>query len=88
MLINLIESQFGIGMLCSMFLWNLFGIYVQVILYIYFVDVEGNEYNFFVDYYCIIQELVLNIFCKGYQWLFYVIWVMDFGFSLLDMVVV
>lgn len=86
-LTNLTESQFGIGTPRSVFPWNLSGTYVQVLPYVYSLDSDGNEYNFLANYYRTTQELVSNIFRKGYQWPFHATRVMNFGSSLLDMAV-
>lgn len=86
-LVNLTESQFGIGTPRSAFPWNLSGSYVQVMPYIYSMDDQGREHNFLADYYRTTQELASNIFRKGYQWPFHATRVLDFGSSLLDMAV-
>jgi succinate dehydrogenase/fumarate reductase flavoprotein subunit len=86
-LTNLTESQFGIATRREDFPWNLSGTYVQVIPYIYSVDAEGKEYNFLADYYRTTQELVSNIFRKGYQWPFHATRMKGYGSSLLDLAV-
>ena len=84
---NLTESQFGIGTRRTEFPWNLSGTYVQVLPYIYSVDEEGNEHNFLADYYRTTQELVSNIFRKGYQWPFHATRMANYGSSLVDLAI-
>ncbi len=86
-LVNLTESQFGIGTRREGFPWNLSGTYVQAMPYIYSVDKAGAEHNFLADYYRTTQELVSNIFRKGYQWPFHATRMLDFGSSLVDLAV-
>lgn len=84
---NITESQFGIGTRRTEFPWNLSGTYVQVLPYIYSRDEEGNEYNFLADYYRTTQEMVSNIFRKGYQWPFHATRMADYGSSLVDLAI-
>ena len=86
-LVNLTESQFGIGTRREGFPWNLSGTYVQAMPYIYSVDKEGTEHNFLAGYYRTTQELVSNIFRKGYQWPFHATRMLDFGSSLVDLAI-
>jgi len=86
-LVNVTESQFGIGIRREGFPWNLSGTYVQVMPYIYSVDVDGAEHNFLADYYRTTQELVSNIFRKGYQWPFHAERMLDFQSSLVDLAI-
>lgn len=86
-LVNLTESQFGIGTRREGFPWNLSGTYMQVIPHIYSVDAAGNEHHFLADYYRTTQELATNIFRKGYQWPFHATRMMDFGSSLIDLAI-
>lgn len=86
-LVNLTESQFGIGTRREGFPWNLSGTYVQAIPLVYSVDGRGGEYNFLADYYRTTQELVSNIFRKGYQWPFHATRMLDFGSSLVDLAI-
>ncbi|MFK3707235.1 FAD-binding protein [Klebsiella sp. NPDC088457] len=86
-LVNIIESQFGIGTPRTAFPWNLSGTYVQVMPYIYSVDGAGAEFNFLADYYRTTQELASNVFRKGYQWPFHATRTLDFGSSLVDMAI-
>ena len=85
--VNLTESQFGIGTARDGFPWNLSGTYAQCMPYVYSVDDQGAEHNFLTDYYRTTQELVSNIFRKGYQWPFHATRMLDFGSSLFDLAV-
>jgi succinate dehydrogenase/fumarate reductase flavoprotein subunit len=86
-LVNLTESQFGIGTRREGFPWNLSGTYVQSIPHIYSVDSGGHEHNFLVQYYRTTQELASNVFRKGYQWPFHATRMLDFGSSLVDLAI-
>jgi succinate dehydrogenase / fumarate reductase, flavoprotein subunit len=86
-LVNLTESQFGIGTRREGFPWNLSGTYVQAIPHIYSVDAKGREHNFLADYYRTTQEIASNIFRKGYQWPFHATRMLDFGSSLVDLAI-
>lgn len=86
-LVNITESQFGIGTRREGFPWNLSGTYVQVIPHIFSLDDEGREYHFLADYYRTTQEMASNIFRKGYQWPFHASRMLDFQSSLVDLAV-
>ncbi len=86
-LVNLTESQFGIGTRREGFPWNLSGTYVQAMPYIYALDAAGTEHNFLAGYYRTTQELASNIFRKGYQWPFHASRMLDFGSSLVDLAI-
>lgn len=86
-LVNLTESQFGIGTRREGFPWNLSGTYVQAIPHIYSVDAEGTEHHFLAEYYRTTQELASNVFRKGYQWPFHSTRMLDFGSSLVDLAI-
>jgi succinate dehydrogenase / fumarate reductase, flavoprotein subunit len=86
-LVNLTESQFGIGTRREGFPWNLSGTYVQAIPHVYSVDAEGREHHFLADYYRTTQELASNLFRKGYQWPFHATRMLDFGSSLVDLAI-
>lgn len=86
-LVNLTESQFGIGTRREGFPWNLSGTYVQALPHIYSVDDQGHEHHFLADYYRSTQELASNIFRKGYQWPFHATRMLDFGSSLVDLAI-
>ena len=86
-LVNLTESQFGIGTRREGFPWNLSGTYVQALPHIHSVDADGREHHFLADYYRTTQELASNIFRKGYQWPFHASRMLDFGSSLVDLAI-
>jgi len=86
-LVNLTESQFGIGTRREGFPWNLSGTYVQSIPHIYSVDADGNEHHFLAQYYRSTQEMASNVFRKGYQWPFHSTRMLDFGSSLVDLAI-
>jgi succinate dehydrogenase / fumarate reductase, flavoprotein subunit len=86
-LTNLTEHQFGIGTRRTEFPWNLSGTYVQVMPYVYSTDESGKEYNFLADYYRTTQELVSNVFRKGYQWPFHATRTLHYGSSLVDLAI-
>ena len=86
-LVNLTESQFGIGTRREGFPWNLSGTYVQAIPHVYSVDEAGTEHHFLADYYRTTQELASNLFRKGYQWPFHATRMLDFGSSLVDLAI-
>ncbi len=85
--VNLTESQFGIGTRRDGFPWNLSGTYAQAMPYIHSRDAQGREFNFLGDYYRTTQELVSNVFRKGYQWPFHASRMLDFGSSLVDLAI-
>ncbi len=85
--VNLTESQFGIGTPREGFPWNLSGTYAQAMPHIHSVDAHGTERNFLADYYRTTQELVSNVFRKGYQWPFHASRMLDFGSSLVDLAI-
>mmetsp|Transcript_28835 Transcript_28835/g.54835 ORF Transcript_28835/g.54835 Transcript_28835/m.54835 type:complete len:697 (+) Transcript_28835:35-2125(+) len=86
-LVNITESQFGIGTRREGFPWNLSGTYVQVIPHIFSRDSEGKEHHFLADYYRTTQEMASNIFRKGYQWPFHASRMLDFQSSLVDLAI-
>ncbi len=86
-LVNLTESQFGIGTRREGFPWNLSGSYVQAIPHVYSVDGQGREHHFLADYYRTTRELASNLFRKGYQWPFHATRMLDFGSSLVDLAI-
>jgi len=86
-LVNLTESQFGIGTRRESFPWNLSGTYVQALPHIYSVDASGQERHFLAAYYRTTRELASNIFRKGYQWPFHATRMLDFGSSLVDLAI-
>lgn len=86
-MVNLTESQFGIGTRREGFPWNLSGTYVQAIPHIYSVDNNGKEHHFLGRYYRTTQEMASNIFRKGYQWPFHATRMLDFNSSLVDLAI-
>ncbi|MER8772794.1 FAD-binding protein [Mesorhizobium sp. M0960] len=86
-LVNLTESQFGIGTRREGFPWNLSGTYVQAIPHVYSIDAEGNEHPFLAQYYRSTQEMASNLFRKGYQWPFHATRMLDFSSSLIDVAI-
>jgi succinate dehydrogenase / fumarate reductase, flavoprotein subunit len=86
-LVNLTESQFGIGTRRDGFPWNLSGTYVQAMPHIFSVDAAGGEHHFLAGYYRTTQEMASNIFRKGYQWPFHATRMLDFGSSLIDIAI-
>jgi succinate dehydrogenase/fumarate reductase flavoprotein subunit len=86
-LVNLTESQFGIGTRREGFPWNLSGTYVQALPHVFSVDADGQEHHFLAGYYRTTQELASNIFRKGYQWPFHATRMLDFGSSLVDLAI-
>ncbi|TPE49549.1 FAD-dependent oxidoreductase [Amaricoccus solimangrovi] len=86
-LVNLTESQFGIGTRREGFPWNLSGTYVQALPHIYSLDQSGAEHHFLADYYRSTRELASNVFRKGYQWPFHATRMLDFGSSLVDLAI-
>jgi succinate dehydrogenase / fumarate reductase flavoprotein subunit len=85
--VNLTESQFGIGTRREGFPWNLSGTYVQALPHICSIDAGGTEHHFLADYYRTTQEVASNIFRKGYQWPFHATRMLDFGSSLVDLAI-
>ena len=65
---NLSQWQFGLASI--KFRWNVSGTYQQVLPKYVSVDEEGNEYDFMASEYEDTEELLRNIFLKGYQWPF------------------
>jgi len=86
-LVNLTESQFGIGTRRDGFPWNLSGTYAQAMPYIHSRDSAGREFNFLADAYRTTQELAANVFRKGYQWPFHATRMLDYGSSLVDLAI-
>ncbi|MEZ5837221.1 MAG: FAD-binding protein [Geminicoccaceae bacterium] len=85
--VNLTESQFGIGTRREGFPWNLSGTYVQAMPHVYSLDDEGREHHFLGGYYRTTRELASNLFRKGYQWPFHSTRMLDFGSSLVDLAI-
>jgi succinate dehydrogenase / fumarate reductase flavoprotein subunit len=86
-LVNLSESQFGIGTRRTEFPWNLSGTYVQVMPYVFSRDAAGGERNFLAEWFRTTRELAANVFRKGYQWPFHASRMLGFGSSLVDLAI-
>jgi succinate dehydrogenase/fumarate reductase flavoprotein subunit len=83
---NLTESQFGLASLG--FRWNLSGSYQQVIPRYVSADASGgDEREFLAPVFPDLKTMTTAIFRKGYQWPFDAEKVMDFGSSLIDVLV-
>lgn len=83
---NLTESQYGIASI--KFRWNLSGTYQQVIPRYISTDPDGKDEREFLDEYFKDKEsLLYAIFLKGYQWPFDPRKTMDYGSSLIDLLV-
>lgn len=83
---NLTESQFGLASV--KFRWNLSGTYQQVIPRYFSTDrAGGEEREFLSDYFPDMGKLATAIFLKGYQWPFDPEKVLDYGSSLIDLLV-
>jgi len=83
---NLTESQFGLASV--KFRWNLSGTYQQVIpRYISTDQNGGDEREFLSDCFPDMGRLATAIFLKGYQWPFDPAKVLNYGSSLIDILV-
>ncbi len=83
---NLTESQFGLASV--KFRWNLSGTYQQVIPRYISTDRHGRDGREFLnDYFPDMGRLATAIFLKGYQWPFDPAKVLDYGSSLIDILV-
>ncbi len=83
---NLTESQFGLASI--KFRWNLSGTYQQVIPRYVSTDKDGqDEREFLNDYFPDMEKLATAIFLKGYQWPFDPRKVLEYGSSLIDILV-
>lgn len=83
---NLTESQFGIASVG--FRWNLSGSYQQVIPRYVSTDADGsNEREFLNDHFPDLATLTTAIFRKGYEWPFDSERVVEYGSSLIDLLV-
>lgn len=85
--VNLTESQFGIGTRRQEFPWNLSGTYVQVVPRVFSVDAAGVEREFLSEWYRSPREAASNVFRKGYQWPFHASRTLGFGSSLVDLAI-
>ena len=83
---NLTESQYGLASI--KFRWNLSGTYQQVIPRYISTDKDGQDVREFLnDYFPDMGKLATAIFLKGYQWPFDPRKVMNYGSSLIDILV-
>lgn len=83
---NLTESQFGIASV--KFRWNLSGSYQQVIPRYFSTDKSGKgETEFLNEFFPDLKTLTKAIFLKGYQWPFDPLKIMNYGSSLIDLLV-
>ena len=63
-------TQWQYGMASADFRWNVSGSFMQVVPRFVSIDNEGNEYEFFGDYFDDIHQAYSYVFLKGYQWPF------------------
>lgn len=83
---NITESQYGLASI--KFRWNLSGTYQQVIPRYVSVDQNGrDEKEFLNSYFPSMGKLATAIFLKGYQWPFDPRKVLNYGSSLIDILV-
>jgi succinate dehydrogenase/fumarate reductase flavoprotein subunit len=83
---NLTESQFGIASV--KFRWNLSGTYQQVIPRYFSTDEGGgDEREFLNDHFPDMGTLATAVFLKGYEWPFDPGKTLDYGSSLIDILV-
>lgn len=83
---NLTESQYGIASI--KFRWNLSGTFQQVIPRYISTNIDGtDEKEFLEEYFERPEDLIQAIFLKGYQWPFDPRKTMNFGSSLIDLLV-
>jgi succinate dehydrogenase/fumarate reductase flavoprotein subunit len=83
---NLTESQYGLA--STKFRWNLSGTYQQVIPRYVSTNQDGtDEKEFLNDYFPAMGKLATAIFLKGYQWPFDPRKVLNYGSSLIDILV-
>ena len=83
---NLTESQYGLASI--KFRWNLSGTYQQVVPRYVSTDQKGSdEQEFLNNYFPDMGKLTTAIFLKGYQWPFDPKKVLNYGSSLIDILV-
>ena len=83
---NLAESQFGLASI--KYRWNVSGTYQQVIPTYISTDRNGrDEREFLADYFPSVGKLATAVFLKGYQWPFDSRKIVDYGSSLIDLLV-
>lgn len=81
--VNLAEWQYGLA--STDFRWNVSGTYQQVLPRYISVDREGVEREFLTEYFSDTDEMLKNIFLKGYEWPFDVRKI--YGSSYIDLLV-
>ena len=81
--VNLSEWQYGLA--STDFRWNVSGTYQQVLPRYVSVDEYGVEREFLTEYFDTPQEMLKNVFLKGYEWPFDVRKI--FGSSYIDLLV-
>lgn len=83
---NLTESQYGMASI--KFRWNLSGTYQQVIPRYVSTAADGSDEREFLDeYFPKPEDMLYAIFLKGYQWPFDPRKTVDYGSSLIDLLV-
>lgn len=83
---NLTESQFGLASI--KFRWNVSGTYQQVIPTYMSTDKNGKDAKeFLTQYFPSVGKLATAIFLKGYQWPFDSRKIVNYGSSLIDLLV-
>lgn len=83
---NLTEWQYGLA--STQFRWNVSGTYQQVIpRYISTAPDGSDEQEFLNPYFTSMETLTTDIFLKGYQWPFDPRKVLEFGSSIIDILV-
>lgn len=83
---NLTEWQYGLA--STEFRWNVSGTYQQVIPRYISTDADGNdEQEFLNPFFPTMEQLTSDIFLKGYQWPFDPRKVLDYGSSIIDILV-
>ncbi len=82
---NLTEWQYGLASVRPR--WNVSGTYMQALPRVYSTDAQGeDERDFLSDFFERKEELLSNLFMKGYQWPFDVVKV-EGGSSMIDILV-
>ncbi len=81
--VNLSEWQYGLA--STDFRWNVSGTYQQVLPRYISIDKDGTEREFLTEFFANPQEMLKNIFLKGYEWPFDVRKI--YGSSYIDLLV-
>jgi len=83
---NLTESQFGLASI--KFRWNVSGTYMQVVPRIFSTNSKGGDENeFLTSFFPSMSKMATAVFLKGYQWPFDPQKIVDYGSSLIDVLV-